>query len=382
MKLTKRAIDAMTYEGQDGTRDVRWDTLVPGFGIRVYPTGKKAFVLSYRTHGRKRMMTLGTFGVLTLDQARTAARKHLVEVEIQDVDPLEERRKESQGETLGELCTKYLEEHAKAHKKSWRDDERRIEKHLRPAWGKLKAKSIKRADVSALHLKIGGAAPYEANRTVALVSKIYELAERWGFVPEGHPNPARGIDKFREEKRDRWITPEEVPRLMQAIGEEPNTKARLAFLLYLLTGVRKSELLTCRWKDIDFNRAELRLGDTKAGRIHYVPLSPPAIKLLEMAPREADNPYVLPGNDPDKHLVNIDKAWNRVRKAANVTDVRLHDLIGKVLNHSNTSTTAIYARFGQDQAREALDRHAERLQEVAGMEIGINQKSETRPDST
>ncbi len=399
MKLTKRAIDAMTYEGQDGTRDVRWDTLIPGFGIRIYPTGKKAFVLSYRTHGRKRMMTIGAFGVLTLDQARTAARKHLVEVETQDVDPLEERKKEAQGESFGELATKYLEEHAKPRKKSWRDDERRIEKHLRPAWNNLKVRSIKRADVSALHAKIGESARYEANRTLALVSKMFELAERWAFVPEGHPNPARAIEKFSEEKRDRWITPEEVPKLMEEISKEQNQSARAAFLLYLLTGMRKSELLEARWDAVDFHRAELRLGETKAGRTHYVPLSPLAVKVLEDIRRKAGNPYVLPGKLEGTHLVNIDKAWRRVRSKAKVKDVRLHDLrrtvgswlaqsgsslhlIGKVLNHSNTSTTAIYARFGQDQAREALDRHAERLQEVAGMEIGINQKAESDPDST
>jgi integrase len=238
--------------------------------------------------------------------------------------------------------------------------------------------------VAALHRKIGKAHPYEANRTLALLSKMFELARRWGFVPEGHPNPARDIDRFREEKRDRWVTPEELPRLAQAINEEPNESARFALWLYLLTGARKTELLTARWEHIDWTRAELKLPDTKAGRVHYLPLSAPALALLREIPRLEGNPFVLPGKVPGACLVNISKPWNRVRAAAGVTDVRLHDLrrtvgswlaqagnslhlIGRVLNHSNQSTTAVYARFGEDSVRAALEQHGARIMGAAGL---------------
>jgi integrase len=210
-------------------------------------------------------------------------------------------------------------------------------------------------------------------------------------VPEDHPNPARGVDHFREEKRDRWITPEELPRLARAINQEPNESARFALWLYLLTGARKSELLRARWDDVSFERAELRLADTKAGRTHYIPLSSPAMALLQQIPRRAGNPHVFPGReltpefqrDPAP-LVNIAKAWNRVRKAAGVEDVRLHDLrrtvgswlaqagnslhlIGRVLNHSNVSTTQVYARFGEDHVRAALEQHGARIMGAAGL---------------
>jgi len=224
---------------------------------------------------------------------------------------------------------------------------------------------------------------------------MFELARRWGFVPEDHSNPARDIDRFKEEKRDRYITPAELPRLAQAINEEPNQTARFALWLYLLTGARKSELLRAEWSHVDWDRSELKIPDTKAGRVHYVPLSGPALALLREIPRVDSNPYILVGRGPRSatteekaqthtHLINISKPWDRVRKAAGVEDVRLHDLrrtvgswlaqagnslhlIGRVLNHSNPSTTAVYARFGEDSVRAALEQHGARLMGAAGL---------------
>ena len=164
---------------------------------------------------------------------------------------------------------------------------------------------------------------------------------------------------------------------------------RAALWLYLLTGVRKTELLKARWEDIDLVRCELRLPETKAGRIHYVPLSPPAVALLERMPREEGNPYLLPSTKvPGHHLVNIEKPWRRVRKAAGVEDVRLHDLrrtvgswlaqagnslplIGRVLGHTNASTTQIYARLGDDPARKALEKHGQMITPIAGKTFPI-----------
>lgn len=450
MKLTKRIIDAATYIGANNARCVLWDSEIPGFGVRLFPSGKKSFVLSYRTGGgTKRLLSIGTYGVLTLDQARTQARAELAKVETQSADPVAEREQERRGETIAELCTAYMERHGNA-KKSAAEDQRRIDKHVLPKWSSRKAKAITRADVAALHAKIGKVHPYEANRTLALLSKLFELARRWGFVPDGHPNPARDIDRFKEQKRDRWVSPQELPRLAEAIDQEPNDTARFALWLYLLTGARKTELLTARWDHVDWDRAELKLPDTKAGRVHYIPLSGPALALLRAIPRTEGNPFILVGRGPRKapadgkappaHLVNISKPWNRVREAATLSrwredpgsaalierltaeracyrskhaprgyallpsvaeiraaaatervelppaidDVRLHDLrrtvgswlaqagnslhlIGRVLNHSNTATTAVYARFGEDSVRAALEQHGARIMGAAGL---------------
>ncbi len=392
MKLTKRVIDGITYQGRGGQRQALWDEDLSGFGLRVYPNGKKAFVLSYRVAGRKRLMAIGAYGVLSLDEARKLVRKHLVSVDA-GADPLEARQKDAQGETVKDLCAAYIERHAKPRNQSWKKDQSRIDRHILPAWGSRKAKAVTKKDVTDLHSKIGEgahrtsktgkAAPYEANRTLALISKMFELAKDWEFVPGDFCNPARGIRRCKESKRDRWVNPEELPKLARAIDLEHNIYVRMALWLYLLTGVRKTELLAARWEDLDWQRKELRLGETKAGRVHYVPLSAPAMAILRDLPRLEGNPHILPGHIHSRPLVNINKPWTRIRKAAGVEDVRLHDLrrtvgswlaqsgnslhlIGRVLNHSNQSTTAVYARFGQDHVRQALEDHAARLMGVAG----------------
>lgn len=402
MILTKKLIDATSYAGTayaNGTqaRQVLWDDEVPGFGCRLLPSGKKCFLLSYRAAGRKHQMTLGTYGVVTLDAARKLARAHLAQIETAGADPLASRQQEAQGETVADLCSAYLERYAKPRKKTWEADQARINKRILPRWGRLKARSITSSDAAALHTAIGGkeGKPYEANRTLALVSKLFSLGSTWGFVPKDFENPAAGIDKFKEEPRDRWITPAELPRLAQAINEESNQVARNALWLYLLTGCRKNELLQARWDEVDWDRAELRKPDTKAGRVHYIPLSAPALALLRNITPTPGNPYILPGRghrgmSPDEqarhptHLVNIQKPWDRVRLAAGVADVRLHDLrrtvgswlaqagnslhlIGRVLDHTNASTTAVYARFGDDQVRTALEQHGARIMGIAGL---------------
>ncbi len=390
MKLTKKLIDSFTYKGPEGPkprRDVRWDEQLPGFGVRIYPSGHKAYILSYRYIGRKRLMKLADVGIFTLSQARDLARKTIARV-INDEDPLEEREKAKRGETIRNLCEAYLERHAKIHKKSWRRDERQIKQFINPAWGAHKVEAIKRRDVAALHHMIGikRGTPYEANRTISMLSKMFALAKQWGYLEESAPNPARNIQKFKEEKRDRWITVEELPRLAKAIEEEQNFYARAAIWLYLLTGLRRSELLSAKWDDVDWNRKEICIPDTKSGQKHYLPLSKRAHTLLEFLPHVEGNPYILPGKKEGSHLINITKPWYRIRKRAGIEDVRLHDLrrtvgswmaqdgkslhlIGRVLNHKKESTTAIYARFGQDNVREALESHAQKLISIAKVEL-------------
>lgn len=323
MRLTKLAVDKAKYEGDGTSRCVLWDSEVRGFGLRVYPSDRKAFILSYRAQGRKRLYTIGDHGILTLEQARTIARKKAVEI-LEGSDPLQERRKENRGETIRDLCEAFLERHAKPRKKSWQADQWCFDKMILPAWGSRKIKSISRQDVAALHSQVGKTSRYQANRMLSLLSKLFEMAKRWEMVEADAENPARGHDRFPEKKRDRWVKPEELPRLANAVAAEKNLYVRAAIWLYLFTGVRKSELLAAKWEDVDFQRKELRLADTKASRVHYVPLSAPAIELLQQLPRQEGNPFLLPGHKIGFPLVNISKPWLRIRKAAGVEDVRLH----------------------------------------------------------
>ena len=377
MKLTKKNIDAFKYEGPAPRRDARWDDEIAGFGIRIYPSGRKTFILSYRVNNQKRQLTLGDFGILTLHEARNMARQELVNV-LKGIDPLKKKTQASKAQTMKDFCSMYLEKYAKIHKKSWQEDERRINRHIIPKWGNQALKNISRTDIASFHTHIGKTAPYEANRILRLLSKMFDLASQWNIIDESLSNPAKKIRLFKEEKRDRWLKPTELPPLKEALDQESNKVAVNAIWLYLLTGVRKSELLQAKWEDIDWERKELKIPQTKSGRIHYIPLSESACELLKSIVPVKDSSYILPGQIKGKPLVNITKPWKRVCLKAGLEKIRLHDLrrtvgswlaqsgnslhlIGKILNHSNQSTTAIYARFAQDQERKALEEYSQQL---------------------
>ncbi|MCH9052088.1 MAG: site-specific integrase [Proteobacteria bacterium] len=389
-KLTKTAIKRFQYQGDGKSRDVRWDEEPHGFGVRVYPSGQKAFIVSYRTWGRKRLMTLGAYGTLTLDQARKRARKVLSQVD-DGRDPLAEKQRKAEGETFEDLAKKYIEDHAKGpgypnkppRKKTWKGDETRLERHIPHGWKGRKVDDIARWEIERLHRQIGAEHPYEANRLLSLLGKMFRLAKVWGFIEPTADNPVVGIERYKEHKRKRWLKPEELPELAEAIDKEPNIYVRAALWLYMLTGARKSEILEAKWDDVNWARGQLRLPETKAGEEQDLSLSKPAVAILQALPRQERNPYILPGAKKGHHLVNIDKPWRRIRTAAGVEDVRLHDLrrtvgswlsqggvdlnrIKDALRHSNISTTLIYARLGEDAAKPAMEEHGRRILEAAG----------------
>jgi integrase len=354
--------------------------------MRVYPSGRKAFVLSYRIGTKKRLMALGDFDILgpSLDEFRKRARRELSKVE-EGKDPLEEKRRNVEAKTFGDLLDKYIKEYAKRRKKTWRKDQRRFELYIPNDWRSRKADHITYSDISDLHNKIGErGAPYEANRLVEILRKAFNLAGKWNMVDPVAPNPARGIERFRETKRKRWVRPDEVKEIAKAIDIEANIYVRAAIWLYLLTGVRRSELLQAKWSDVDWGQRQLRLPDTKSGEEQTASLSGPAMVLLRSIPREENNPHILPGARRGQNLVNISKPWGRIRTAAQVEDVRLHDLrrtvgswmsqakvdlntIKEALRHASISTTLTYARLGADPAREAIEEYGQRVLAIAGM---------------
>lgn len=384
MKLTKLKIDHLTYQKAGNKPHIVFDDEIPGFGIRIYPSGSKSFLIDYRLNGRQRRMVLGRYGVLTLDQARKIAQQRLTDV-LKGDDPIEQKNKRNQGGTVENLCHAFIEQYAKKHKKSWGEDDRRVRIHIIPALGKMKIQTVKRQDIVAFHNRLGENHPYEANRNLALLSVMFEFGKENGYLPENHFNPARGIQKFAEHKRDRWLKPDEIPQLLEAISKHENQFIRGALMLYLLTGVRKRELLRTQWSDVDLKRGELRIPDvnSKNQRFHYVPLNKAAIEIFKELPRQEDNPYVLPGRKQGQHLVNIDIPWRSVRKAAGLDDVRLHDLrrtvgswlatsgyslhiIGKILNHADISTTQkVYAHLTQDPLKAALEEHGEKILNIS-----------------
>ena len=284
MALTKTKVDALEFTPDGGTRaNILWDGEVPGFGCRVFESGVKSFVLNYRQAGRKRRLTLGRYGVLTVKEARRKAKKTLVGVS-DGGDPLatrKEEREEQRSESFSEFAELYLERHAKPHLKRWTEDKRRIDAYLIPAIGRRRLDDVRRTHIADLHAKIGVRAPVEANRVLALAHGIFNFALAWGHLPEGSPNPAasdrrgvHGVKRFKEQSRERYVLPKEMPELLNAIDEERNPYSRALFQLYLLTGLRRNELLSATWENVNLDRAELRVPDTKSGQPRVAHLSP------------------------------------------------------------------------------------------------------------
>jgi integrase len=324
-----------------------------------------------------RRLTIGPYGPLTVEQARKLAATHVGAI-AQGDDPAQVRQDRLHEPTFGDLTEQYLARHA-PRKRSARDDRGMLNTHL-VVFRTRKLTDLDRNDVARLHAKVGDTAPYRANRLVALLRKMFNLARDWGLY--AGENPATRIQMFKEESRDRFVQPEEVPRLFQAIAEEADPSVRAVVLTARLTGARRTEVLTMRWEDLSLIRAEWRIPHTKPGRPHLLPMPHALVATLRRLPRVEGNPYVFPGQNGAGHLQNMKRAWDRIRVKAGIRDVRFHDLrrtvgswlagsgeslqlIGKVLNHRDVSTTAIYARLNLNPVRQALERNASKMLEAA-----------------
>ncbi len=379
VRLTKSFVESQKYKKgrKSQKQQIHWDISLPGFGLRVYPSNRKTFVIKYRHHGRQHLMVIGNADVINIEEARDRAKKFFVNL-IDQINPLEAKEKSIQGQLFKDLAEAYIERHAKLKKRTWHTDLRRLEIHVLPRWANIKVKSIKRMDVAALHHIIGRTAPYEANRTKEVLSKMFSLATFWGFLDENAYNPAKGIQDFPEKERDRYVEEDEMPRLIMAINQESNIYIRHIFWMYLFTGLRRRELLGIKWSDINWDREELRIDKTKNGRPHYVPLSVEAMDILKKTPKKRNNPYVFVGDIEGNHFVNVDRPWDRIQKAANLYDVRIHDLrrtvgsylaqsghslplIGKVLNQTTQRATQVYARFANRDVKQALYLHGQKM---------------------
>jgi integrase len=370
-KLTKRFIDAL--EPMAGAPLI-FDDEMPRFAVRVMGSGIKSYVIQYRAEGRTRRHTFGKVGLITPDEARDQARQLLAAVERGE-DPSQERQDRRKAATVDVLCERFFDEHAEERcKPATRYEYRRtIDLFIKPALGSMKVPDVQRRHITELHHK-HRAIPYQANRTLRVLSKMFNLAEVWGMRPDGS-NPCRHVPKYKEEMRERFLSLEELARLGAVLDQAEETgsesaAAIAAFRLLILTGCRLMEIQTLKWDYIKGDR--LALPDSKTGA-KTVMLGLAAVKVLEGIPRIAGNPYVITGKVPGSHLGDLQHPWRRLRAKAKLTDVRIHDLrhsfassavglgeslpmIGKLLGHSQVQTTARYAHLANDPVRSAADR--------------------------
>jgi integrase len=380
-KITKTLINEL----KPGPADFFvWDTELPRFGLKVTPAGRIVYIAQYRSKGRMRRLTLGQQGALTPDKARQLAALRLGEVAAGE-DPAEGLAEERHGTTVKDLAARYLEEHAEEKKKasSAAEDKRLLEKNIVPAFGNRTVASISRADIGKLHHE-GRETPYQANRILSLLRKMMNLAERWGLRPDGS-NPCRHVDRYKEDKRRRFLSIEELARLgaaLKAIEAEgiEAPQAIAAVRLILFTGARLSEILTLKWSYVNFEQGAIVLPDSKTG-FKSLPLTAPARELLEGLPAISENDYVLPGRRKGSHIIGLQHIWQRIRTKAKLPDVRLHDLrhsyasigaaaglglpiIGALLGHMDASTTQRYSHLSQDPLKVAAEMISKKIDEA------------------
>ena len=422
IKLTKKIVDqADLTKG----RHYLWDVALKGFGVQVEPTGTKTYIVRYRPKGLgrsgpRRFYKIGRHGQVTADEARATARVVLGRVAGGE-DPAQDVRRERQAFdrrcqalTVSELGTLFLRDHVASHRKASTaaNYEIQLRRHVAPALGDKPVAEVTREEVRKLHAAMGGQHA-NANRMLAFLSSMYGFAARRGLVEEG-VNPARGIEKFREEGRERYLTSDELQRLGAALVEaetvglpwmidETNPKAKhtpkayngqrqvadphavAAIRLLLFTGARLREILHLRWRHVDLERGLLLLPDSKTGKKTIV-LSGPAMEVLLTLAAEARQHvehFVIRGQATEKPRADLKRPWEAIRRHAQLDGVRLHDLrhtfasigagaslglpiVGRLLGHSQPQTTARYAHLDADPLRRAANLIGEHIAGALG----------------
>lgn len=373
-KITKRSVDAAL----PGDKEFFiWDDELKGFGLRVYPSGRKMYLAQFRAGGRLRRVNIGLHGALTPDLARTEAMKHLSQVRLGG-DPANDRDRRKASPTMKEFGKRFLAEHVALHCKpsTYGEYKRSVELFINPKLGSRRIIDITRADVVGLHQSMKNV-PYQANRTLGVLSIMFTVAHTWGVRTDG-VNPCWKVKRYKEVKRERYLTPDELARLGKVLREaDEEPEAANCIRLLLLTGCRLGEIQTLKWDYVDLEAGVLRLPDSKTGA-KLVPIGLAAIEALKSIPKVKNNPYVITGRVEGQHLTDMQKPWRRLRKRAELDGLRIHDLrhsfasdalqlgqdltmIGKLLGHTQVQTTARYAHLKTDPIRLAANNVSEAI---------------------
>ena len=376
--ITDRTVAALSA----GRDTVIWDRALAGFGVRVYPSGAKVYVVQARGPDGSRRITVGRHRVIGASEARRRATLILARIRAGEDAVAEARQPESV--TVAALADRYLREHVAVRCKPTTAAQYRlaIERYIVPAVGTLPVSSLGRSQVSDLQHALSDR-PAMANLVVAMLSRMIDHAMAWGVAGE-ISNPCRSVPRYRTRQRERFLTDAEFQRLGRVLDEMEaegriSPHAAAALRLLMLTGCRRNEILTLRWEDVRLEAQELHLSDSKTGP-RTVSLSPGAAAVLAAMPRLPGNPWVIPGTKPGARLSSLFGPWRRVRARAGLDDVRIHDLrhsyasralalgeslpvIAKLLGHARIQTTARYTHLTRDAVRDAAIRVAEGIAE-------------------
>jgi integrase len=379
-RLTKQRIDEL--KPKPGQQYVEWDTTVRGFGVRVSPAGAKAYILRYRTKaGRVRWRSYGRVdGDLSLEQARDLAEGDRGIVAAGG-DPMREIDAAKKAETVATVGERFLADLATRPKPAKPPTIRlyrlAFDQHIRPILGSVPITEVSDEDAARVHRRLK-ATPYMGNRVLAVLSSLLAYSMTQRYRPKG-PNPCKGLPKYAEHKRKRYLDASEYARLGKVLraARKQGTVASAALTaieLLLLTGCRPTEIATLKWAHVNVARGVLELPDTKTGE-RTIYLSPAAVRLLKKWPRFDKAVYVFPGTGRRTlgehiHASTLAHTWATIREAAKIADVRLYDAcrhsfasqaitmhglslaqIGEQLGHSQPATTARYAHLHDDAAK-------------------------------
>ncbi|MBM3578903.1 MAG: site-specific integrase [Alphaproteobacteria bacterium] len=397
-KINKRAVDTLTWRSPGPPQQFLWDTMLRGFGVYVLASGQKVYVAQFRREGRSQRVKIGPHGALTPDKARAEAARVLGRV-AHGEDPAAEKRERRAARAVNAVANEFLADHVDQLRKPRTAVEYRriVDLHVRPTLGRSLIRDVKRADLANLRAALRET-PIMANRVLAVFGSLWSYAARVGDV-EADANPVRGIERYREQGRERFLTTAELARLGAALEEgetvglpyaidetKPTAKhapksanrrvkldafAVAAIRLLLLTGARLREILGAKWEQVDFERGILFLPDSKTGR-KPIYLSAAAQAVLASLPRVDGNPHIIAGAKEGAPRADLAKPWAAVKRAARLEGVRLHDLrhsfasfgagaslglpiVGKLLGHSQAATTQRYAHLDADPLRRAAD---------------------------
>lgn len=351
-----------------GKRDYYYDNEQDGLMLQVTDKGSKTYYVYKRMNGKPERLKLGTYTEITITEARRHAKEAIGAI-ARGENPHRDRKAIRNEMTFGELFKKFINEYAKQHKRTWKEDVRTYERYI-INWESKPISSLTRDDVARTHTKIGKEnGMYAANRLLALVRAVYNKAIEWEWQGQ---NPATHIKPFKEKSRDRFLQPEEIRRFFQALDYEPNTLVKDFIKTCLFTGARKSNVLSMKWEDISLKQATWYIKETKNGETQAVPLTEEVIETLKERQKHKSSIWVFPSKqDEKKHLTDPKKTWANILDRAEIQNLRIHDLrrtmgsyqailgansftIGRSLGHKSSKATEIYARMNLDPVRASM----------------------------
>lgn len=356
--ITKRSIDAIA---PTGVEQFIWDTELRGFALRVMPSGVRTYMVQYRNrYGVSRRLALGRHGVITPEQARKRAREILAEV-TRGEDPAAARKKARNAVNVAELCDRYLKEHVTIFNRlrSAREYRRLVERHIKPTLGVMKAEAVRREDIMRFHYALRRT-PRQANQALAVLSKMFNLAEAWGLRSQD-TNPCRHVKRYPENKRERFLSDAELKAVGQVLAASEADGSQMsgviaAIRLLALTGCRAGEILSLRWEDVDLEAGALSLPRAKAGaRVHTIGAQ--AVALLAGLPRVPGNPWVIHSKKPMQPLRidTLDGAWARIRARATLInwcegDLNVAGLVTRLARELNREPTIDECKLASKEA--------------------------------